>query len=298
MSLRSGEIYFSEQSSSFTIPESISLFGLSVSFFGLFLAVAALVGMIVVIKVARKKQQNTEKTVTFLTLIMVASLLGARLYYVIFEWHRFAKNPLGILNLRSGGLSYFGALFGAWFVLMWACRRKQTDFFQYADTMCIGASAAAPFVWLGCMFVREPIGKFYDGMFAIHVGTEYLPAELFEKNPEAVITDVGRIGEKSYVSMHPVALYGMGLTLIIFAALCVLGYKAKQEGTVFTAYLLLNAIAVIITEAFRADSSYVFGTDIPVNYVVAGVLIAVIVGGWFRQEILKRKKKSNIFIEG
>ncbi len=298
MSLKSGEVYFSEQSGSFTIPESISLFGFSVSFFGVFLVVAALVGMIVVKEAARRKQQNTEWTLTFFTLSIVSSLLGARLYYVFFEWERFVQNPLGILNLRSGGLAYFGALFGVWFVLKWACRRKQTDFFQYADTMSIGASAAAPFVWLGCMFVREPLGKFYDGMFAMRVGTEYLPAELLEKNTEELFSNVGRIGGRPYASMHPIALYGMGMSLIIFAVLCVIGWKAKQEGTVFTVYLLLNAISMIVTEIFRADGLYVFGTEIPVNYVVAGVLNAVILGDRLRREILKRKKKNKIFPEG
>ena len=145
MTLRSGEVFFAEQSDSFIIPESISLFGLSVSFYGILLVLAALVGIIAVTEFTRRLRRNQEWTLTLVTLVILSALLGGRLYYVLFEWQKFAREPLMLLNLRSGGLSYFGALFGAWFAVKGYCRKKDKDFLQSAEVLCFGAAAAAPF---------------------------------------------------------------------------------------------------------------------------------------------------------
>ena len=162
MTFRSGEVLFSEPESSVTIPESISIFGFSISFYGLFLVLAALAGIFIVVRETKKKQQNLEWNITLITITILSALLGARLYYVLFHWRVFIQDPLVLLNFRSGGFSYFGALFGAWFAVKGYCRRKKEEFFQGADTLSFGAAAAAPLVWLGCAMVREPVGMFPD----------------------------------------------------------------------------------------------------------------------------------------
>lgn len=280
MTLRSGEVYFSEQSDSFIIPESISLFGFSVSFYGIFLVIAALVGIIIVTEVNRRRRQSQEWGLTLVTLVIVCGLLGGRLYYVLFEWHKFVQEPLVLLNLRSGGLSYFGALFGAWFAVKSYCRRKNADFIQSAEVLCFGAAAAAPLVWCGCAFGREPLGKEYDGLFSVRIGAEYFQKE----------------AETTFVSMHPVAIYGIVFSAAVFLILCVVMWKKKQSGTVFTLYLVLHAVEVFVLECFREDSYCIWGTDLPVNFVVSGVILLTILIGWGRQLSLNKKMKKIHFI--
>lgn len=280
MTLRSGEVFFSEQSNSFIIPEAISLFGFSVSFYGIFLVVAALVGIITVTEVTRRRRQSQEWGLTLVTLVIVSALLGGRLYYVLFEWQKFVQEPLMLLNFRSGGLSYFGALLGAWFAVKGYCRRKNGDFLQSSDVLCFGAVAAAPFVWSGCAFVREPLGKVYDGVFSVRIGAEYFQRET----------------ETEYVSMHPVAIYGIVLSILVFAILCVVMRKKKQSGTVFTVYLALHAVEMFVLECFREAPYCIWGTELPVNFVVAGVILLTIMVGWVRQCSLNKKLKKIHFI--
>lgn len=294
MTLRSGELYFSEQKEGILIPESISIFGLSVSFYGLFLVMAALVALWVIVRDVRGKKRNTEWYLTLLTVSIVTALVGARLYYVFFQWHLFMQEPLSLLNFRSGGLSYFGALFGVWGMLKWICRKKKENFNQTADCLCIGAAAAAPFVWLGCLFVREPLGRFYEGWCAVRIGTEYLPESLSRTYSETLASNMHRIGETMYVSTHPVALYGMILSVVLFVLLVLFKQKAKTEGSVFYVYLLANSAVMLILDFFRADRTYIWGTKIPVNCIVAGGLIFTVGFGWIRQVYLKRKHKSNL----
>ena len=280
MTLRSGEVYFSERSNGFLLPESISLFGLSISFYGICLVLAALIGILVISEVSRRKRLSVEWSLTLLAIVIIFALLGGRVYYVMFEWQKFAQNPLALLNFRSGGLSYFGALFGAWFAVKWYCRKKGMDFLQSADILCFGAAAAAPFVWCGCVFVKEPLGKRYDGLFSIRI-----PAEEFSQDTEAL-----------FVSMHPVAIYGIVLGIVAFIVLCVVLKKAKQPGTVFTAYLIVHAIIIGALECFRSDPYCIWGTDIPVNFVVAGVILLTIIVGWGRQCSFNKKLKSIHFM--
>ncbi len=294
MTLRSGEIYVSEQNSSYIIPETISLFGFSISFYGLLLVLAALIGIIVTSEVTRRKKQNTEWNLTLLTLLIISALLGGRLYYVLFEWKRFAAEPLALINLRSGGLSYFGALFGAWFSVKWFCRKKGGDFLQSADTLCLGAAAAAPWIWCGCAFVREPLGKFYDGLFAVRIGVEYAGEATKRYMGDAQIQ---RIGGKQYISVHPVAVYGMVFSVLIFIALCFYMFYVRCKGAVFTAYLVLNSVEIAVLEIFRADSYCVWGTKIPVNYIVSGVILFTIAFAWIRRLIAGKRSRHTVFME-
>jgi phosphatidylglycerol:prolipoprotein diacylglycerol transferase len=293
MTLRSGEIYVTEQNSSYIIPETISLFGLTISFYGLLLVVAALIGIIVISEATRRKKQNTEWNLTLITLLILSALLGGRLYYVLFEWEKFMAEPWALINLRSGGLSYFGALFGAWSTIKLYCRKKDGDFLQSADTLCLGAAAAAPWIWCGCAFVREPLGKFYDGLFAVRIGAEYIG----EATERAGVVQMQRISGKQYISVHPVAVYGIVFSVLIFVLLCVYMFYVKREGAVFTAYLVMNSVAMAVLEAFRADSYYVWGTTIPVNYIVSGVILFTIAFTWIRRLIPAKRSKRKVFME-
>lgn len=297
MTLRLGEVYFSEQDSSLVVPESISLFGLSISFYGLFLVLAALVGFIFVKETSRRKKLDTEKCVTLLTLIIVSAIIGARVQYVLFDWQRFVHNPISVLQFRNGGLCYFGALFGAWFSVRCFCRKTKTDFFAYADTLCMGGACAAPLVWMGCAFVREPLGRFYDGLFSVKIEAQYLTEEIPERYLNELTTNAWEDKNSVvYVRMHPVAIYGILLSLIVLATLCICWKKKKTDGTVFSVYLVMNAVLIFILEMFRGDSAYVWGTEVPVNHVVSGVIVVTIVWGKLRQFIKKRKNGRMIFV--
>ena len=273
MKLRAAEIYFSEQGSCFSVPESISLFGFTVSFYGVCLLLAALAGIIGVKRVAKRQKQDTEICLTLMALVIVSALIGARLHYVLTDWQALVKSPVSLVQFRSGGLSYYGGLFGAWFAVKMFCRKTKTVFSEYADTLSVGAACAAPFIWAGCAFVREPLGRFYDGLFSVRIETEGVLRE-----------------------MHPVAIYGIVLSSVLLLVLCVCAVKGNANGSVFNVYLMMNAVMIAALEVFRADSACVWGTEIPINYVISGVIAATILHGKLRQLIKKRREKRNVFI--
>jgi len=276
MTLETGSVYFSGQNHELVLPETVSIFGFSVSFYGIFLVLAAVIGVSVALREGKKRRLKNEWLFSALSLSIVFGVLGARIYYVMFQWHPFIKSPLTALNLRSGGLAYFGALLGIWMVIRIFCKRKQESFEKTADALCIGASYAAIPVWLGCVFAREPIGRFSEGAFSVRLGTQYLPREADCSGMRELWSHVIVIEGESYISMHPVALYGIVAGVVIAVLLAIAKRVLKKDGQLFWMYLFLNGIATVILEYFRASRCCIWGTEIPMNSVVAGVLVMVI----------------------
>lgn len=294
MTLESGTVYFFEHGYKVTVPETISLFGFSVSFYGILLLLAAVAGLFFVINETKKRQQDLEWNLTLIALVLIFGVLGARVYYVMFQWQLFTEEPLSVLNLRSGGLAYFGALFGAWFTVKKYCRKKGEDFEKAADVLSVGAAAAASFVWLGCALEREPIGRFYDGVFSVRIGTQYLPSDGADVYINELLSNVFVTEEGNFVSMHPVAFYGFVLSVLVFLIIMITKRFIKQSGGVFTLYLLLNAVSCFGLELFRASGHYIWGTRLPVNCVMSVVLVLAIAMKYLRQWWHKKRSKDRI----
>jgi prolipoprotein diacylglyceryltransferase len=72
--------------------------------------------------------------------------------------------------------------------------------------------------------------------------------------------------------------------------------RKKQAGTVFTVYLVLCSAAMFVLECFREAPYCIWGTEIPVNFVVSGVILLTILIGWGRQFSLNKKLKKIHFI--
>ena len=93
---------------------------------------------------------------------------------------------------------------------------------------------------------------------------------------------------KNYISMHPVPLYGVLASLVIVAVLWGAKRFLKQDGQLFRLYLFLNSVAVLTLEPFRASRCCIWGTEIPMNSVVAGVLFLAILFFLMRNAVRKR----------
>lgn len=288
MTVKMVEVFFFKQELSFRVPESISVFGFSISFYGIFLVLAAVAGILTAYGETKKKRGNVEQLVTMLTIIILAGIWGARIYYVMFHWASFMEKPLGLINLRSGGLSYFGALFGAWGAVSLYCYRKKIAFTEFADALGLGAAVAAPFVWLGCVFVREPLGRYCDWFVAESFSMEYLPKST--KNMDVTpLLKVGR-GDGTLVSTYPVALFGLLFSVLLLMVLFLVKGRVKRNGSLFYFYLAMNSIGCIVIELFRIDRCYIWGTTLCANQIIAGVLFLGLVITFIAKRRGLRKK--------
>lgn len=291
MSLETGTVYVTEQNIPAVIPKGISIFGFTVSFFGICLVFAALAGLFVVTKEARRRKMDTEWFLAVVAVVLIFSVLGARCFYAVFCWSQFSEQPLQVLYLRKGGFAYFGALLAGIAALKLYCRKKETDFFQTADVVSLGAAAAAIPVWIGCIFSGEPIGRYSDGAFSMRFSTEYLSREKSTDGLTVLEEHLALVHDELCVSCHPVALYGLLGAVLVLLGTMVSKRFVKRTGALFWDYVLLTSCSILVTDMFRADRFLIWGTKLSVNSVVS---IVFMVAAITRPIIMRIKETKKI----
>ena len=84
--------------------KSFTVFGIEIAYYGVIIALAMLMGALVAYREAKKTGQKVDDYVDFTLYTLIAAIIGARIYYVIFEWDYYVKNPLEIFAIWHGYL--------------------------------------------------------------------------------------------------------------------------------------------------------------------------------------------------
>jgi phosphatidylglycerol:prolipoprotein diacylglycerol transferase len=153
-----------------------SIFGLPlvVRWYGVLIVSGAILAGYVAAQRARARGQDPEHVWNLLLLGMVLGVLGARLYYVAFEWPRFAgKSLIEILNPASGGLAIHGALIGAVAAALIYTRRNKLPLLQWLD-ICMPPFLLAQAVgrW-GNFMNQEAYGRPTNLGFGLRIDEEH-----------------------------------------------------------------------------------------------------------------------------
>ena len=90
------------------LKSSISVFGFRIAFYGIIIGIGMLAGIWIAQSDAKRRGQDPELYLDFALYAIICSIVGARIYYVIFEWDYYKENLLQIFNLRAGGLAIYG----------------------------------------------------------------------------------------------------------------------------------------------------------------------------------------------
>jgi len=114
----------------------------AIHWYGLFLAVGALAGYLVFIRLGRRYGIKVADLENLFFFTLIAGLVGARIYHVLNEWSYYAAHPGEILSIWNGGLAIHGALIAGLVVFLLFARKKKLSFWLLADI-------AAPALALG-----------------------------------------------------------------------------------------------------------------------------------------------------
>ena len=125
------------------VGKTISVFGFDIAYYGITIAIAMIVGISIALHEAKRTGQNQDTYLDLLMLTMLTSVLGARIYYVIFSWDNYKDNLGEILNIRNGGLAIYGGIIAGVITVFIYSKIKKMKFLQIADTVCMGLAAAA-----------------------------------------------------------------------------------------------------------------------------------------------------------
>ncbi len=260
----------------FTPPEIayFTLFGFPVYYYGIILAVAILVGVIVANYIAIKEYLLLNIIPNIATSVIIGGIIGARLYYCLLNHSIYLKNPLEILMIREGGLSIHGAIIGGALVLFYQAKKNNIEFLKLCDICATGLPIAQAIGRWGNFFNSEAFGYPTNLPWKMFIRQPYRPDEYF-----------------NYEYFHPTFLYESLLNIVVFVILYkfILKQQKHQCGVITAWYLILYSFVRIFTETFRIDCvKYIWNIPVPIFISV----ILIIASALFIY--IKNKNKSTL----
>jgi phosphatidylglycerol:prolipoprotein diacylglycerol transferase len=218
-------------------PVAIRILGLDIRWYGILIATGILLGMIIAKYSCRVKDVDYDTFLNAVLIALPAGIVGARLYYVLFEFSYYWSNPGDIFNIREGGLAIHGGIIFALLAAFIYLRHKKAGFLKTAD-------AAAPSIILAQAIGRW--GNFFNQ--EAHGGP--VSYEFIKHFPKFIQQGMD-IGGVYY---HPTFLYESLWDLCVFAILMILIRKYKKNGFIFFTYIGLYSIGRFFIEGLRTDS--------------------------------------------
>ena len=251
------------------VGRSISIGGFQIYFYGMIIGFGIIMGVLIAQWQAKRTGQDPE---TYLDLAMIAvilSIIGARVYYVIFAWDMYKDNLLDIFNIRKGGLAIYGGVLTAIITVYMFARVKKLSFGLLLDTAGLGLVLGQVIGRWGNFFNREAFGGYTDSLLAMQLPVSAVRSSDISADLAAHIMNVGGI---DYIQVHPTFLYESLWNLCLLIFLIWYSNRKKFNGEVFLLYLFGYGIGRFWIEGLRTDQLILFGTGLPVSQLLAAVM--------------------------
>lgn len=259
---------------------SISVFGFRIAYYGIIIGIGMLMGVLIASFDYRRRGEKVEDIEDLALYSIIFAILGARAYYVIFEWDYYSQHLGEILNLRQGGLAIYGGILTGILCCMIFCRRRKVKFFSIADSAVLGLLTGQLIGRWGNFFNAEAFGRYTDSLLAMRIKESIVNPNMLNEN---VLTHAIRLGDQMFIQVHPTFFYESVWNLCTLIFLLVTGPKKKFTGQVFWEYLMFYGIGRFWIEGLRTDSLLLWGTNIAVSQALSGALavlgLAMIIRG-------------------
>lgn len=269
------------------LKSSISVFGFQIAFYGIIIGIGMLAGLWIAQSDAKRRGQDPELYLDFALYAIICSIIGARLYYVIFEWDYYKNNLLQIFNLRAGGLAIYGGVIAGTITMIVYTRMKKVSFFSMADTGVLGLVTGQIIGRWGNFFNCEAFGGYTDSLLAMRIRRALVNDNML--NADVLSHKIVENGVE-YIQVHPTFFYEScwNLCLLLFM-LWFRRYK-KYDGQMLWIYLFGYGIGRFWIESLRTDQLILFGTGLPVSQALSLVLILVAAGNLIWRGYRHRQK--------
>jgi len=166
--------------------------------------------------------------------LLIAALVGSRVFYVLTSWEEFRDNPVDIVRFWRGGLVFYGGLVFAFATGTWYVRKHRLNFIRLADLFAPSIPLGQALGRLGCFSAGCCYGKPTGVPWAV------------------TFTDPDSLAPLG-VPLHPTQLYESAATFGIFLVLRAMRLKPRFQGKLFWYYLLFYSTARFVIEFFRND---------------------------------------------
>ncbi len=242
-------------------PIAFHLGPLEVRWYAIFILTGIMLGVWVASRVAGWRGDDPNFIADVAHIVILAAVLGARLYFVILEWSYFSDHPGKIIGLQLHGLTIHGALAGGILAFWLICRLQGRSFLHWADTIAIGIPIGQAIGRLGNWANQEAFGRPSDVPWAVRIDPANRPAQYADAS-----------------TFHPTFLYEMICSLILALGLWLILRRFSRmpgwrDGTLIALYLIGYGLIRWLIESLRTDSLRI--GPWPAAYWLSAALITV-----------------------
>ncbi len=260
--------------------EAFNLFGLSVRWYGLLIGLGILLCVGLGLRACKHYDIEPNDLMDYLLISVPAAMVGARLYYVVFNFKEFKDELVSVFYYWQGGLAVYGGILAAMLAVFCVAKYKKQSFLKLADF-------ATPYILLG-----QAIGRWGNFFNQEAFGS---PTKLpWGMTGDQIILNLYQNDYPIDKLVHPTFLYESLWCLIGF--IVILLYRRsrfkKAEGECVCLYMILYGFERSVVEGLRTDSLMIGNTNIRVSQllsvvlVVSGIVLFFVLRRWYnrRQE--------------
>lgn len=255
----------------------IDLGFIKIYWYSVIILIGIIIGISLIIKEARRVNISTVLISDLCFFVIPFSIIGARLYYVIFNFEIYKNNLLEILKIWEGGLAIYGAIIAGAFFIIYYCKKKQINILKTLDLFAPSLILAQAMGRWGNFFNQEAFGPATTRIFLERL---HLPKFIID----------GMYINGTYY--QPTFLYESIWCLIGFIMLLLIRYISKnnKSGNITFIYFIWYGIGRFLIETLRTDSLYL--GIYKISQIVSIILIIIGIIGLLTSK--KRKLyKSN-----
>ena len=229
--------------------------GLNIAWYGVIIACGLLLGILLGNYRAKKRGWSSDLLLDFILLAVPLAIIGARAYYVAFEWDYFAADPSKIIAINEGGLAIYGAVIGGFLAAFLFSKAAKFPFLKLIDLVI-------PSLILGQAMGRW--GNFINqeafGALITNSKLQFFPLAVY-------IQSLGEWHQATF-------FYESFCNSILLVITLLLGRKSVKDGTLLATYFIGYGTIRAIIEGLRTDSLYLFG-NIRVSQLLSALLVLV-----------------------
>ncbi|WP_324824669.1 prolipoprotein diacylglyceryl transferase [Sinanaerobacter sp. ZZT-01] len=208
-------------------PIAVTIFGIDVMWYGVLIAIGILFAILIVYKRAPRHDIEPERIFDIVMICLPFAIIGARAYYVLFNWEDYQGDFYKIINTRLGGLAIHGGLIVGVSIGIALCLIRNIRPLNALDLVAPAIALAQAIGRWGNYFNQEAHGTPTNLPWAIQVGNEMV---------------------------HPTFLYESIWCFLLFLVLIIVDNHRKFEGQIFLLYGILYSFERFFIEHLRTDS--------------------------------------------
>ena len=243
--------------------EAFQIFGFPIYWYSIIISLAILASLLLALRECKKYDIDSDTIIDVMLYSFIPALIGARLYYIVFNLNDFINDPIKIINPRLGGLAIYGGIIAAFLVALIYSKIKKINYLKLFDFV-------APY-----FILSQAIGRWGNFINKEAFGSiTKLPWRMKGEAINLYIQQSGYDINDSQIGVHPTFLYESLWNIGVFLFLIWFRKKKKLNGEVFFLYLIGYGLGRFFIEGLRTDSLMIFDT-VRVSQAVSLLLIII-----------------------